>query len=73
MTITINVKKVIRESTTIVRVLNVQLDIKLKWDSHIKKIQNKMLKGRSMKRCNDKSWGDEISWWENESRNGSRN
>jgi hypothetical protein len=43
MTITINVENVIRESTTIVRVLNVQLDIKLKWDSHVKKIQNKMI------------------------------
>ncbi len=43
MTITINVKNVIRESTIIVRVLSVQLDIKLKWDSHIKKIQNKMI------------------------------
>ncbi len=43
MTITINVKNVIRKSTTIMRVLNVQLDIKLKWNSHIKKIQNKMI------------------------------
>jgi ribosome-associated translation inhibitor RaiA len=43
MTITINVKNVIRQSTTIVRVLSVQLDIKLKWDSHVKKIQNKMI------------------------------
>ncbi len=43
MTITINVKNVIRKSTIIVRVLSVQLDIKLKWDSHIKKIQNKMI------------------------------
>jgi ribosome-associated translation inhibitor RaiA len=43
MTITINVKNVIRESTIIVRVLNVQFDIKLKWDSHVKKIQNKMI------------------------------
>jgi hypothetical protein len=46
MTITINVKNVIRKSTIIVRVLNVQLDIKLKWDSHIKKIQNKMITQR---------------------------
>jgi hypothetical protein len=43
MTITINVKNVIRESTIIVRVLSVQFDIKLKWDSHVKKIQNKMI------------------------------
>ncbi len=43
MTITINVENVIRESTIIVRVLSVQLDIKLKWNSHIKKIQNKMI------------------------------
>jgi predicted RNA binding protein with dsRBD fold (UPF0201 family) len=43
MTITINIKNVIRKSTIIVRVLNVQFDIKLKWDSHIKKIQNKMI------------------------------
>jgi hypothetical protein len=43
MTITINVKNVIRKSTIIVRVLSVQFDIKLKWDSHIKKIQNKMI------------------------------
>jgi predicted RNA binding protein with dsRBD fold (UPF0201 family) len=43
MTITINVKNVIKKSTTIVRVLSVQLDIKLKWDSHVKKIQNKMI------------------------------
>ncbi len=43
MTITINVKNVIKESTTIVRVLSVQLDIKLKWDSHVKIIQNKMI------------------------------
>jgi hypothetical protein len=43
MTITINVKNVIRKSTIIVRVLSVQLDIKLKWDSHVKKIQNKMI------------------------------
>jgi hypothetical protein len=26
-----------------------------------------------MKRCNDKSWDDEMSWWDNESRNDSRN
>jgi hypothetical protein len=43
MTITINVKNVIRKSTIIVRVLNMQFDIKLKWNSHIKKIQNKMI------------------------------
>jgi predicted RNA binding protein with dsRBD fold (UPF0201 family) len=43
MTITINVENVIRKSTIIVRVLSVQLDIKLKWDFHIKKIQNKMI------------------------------
>jgi hypothetical protein len=43
MTITINVKNVTRKSTIIVRVLSVQFDIKLKWDSHIKKIQNKMI------------------------------
>jgi hypothetical protein len=43
MTITINVKNVIRKSMIIVRVLNVQLDIKLKWNSHVKKIQNKMI------------------------------
>ncbi len=43
MTITINVKNVIRKSTIIVRVLSVQFDIKLKWSSHIKKIQNKMI------------------------------
>jgi hypothetical protein len=43
MTITINVKNVIRESTIIVRVLSVQFDIKLKWDSHVKKIQNKII------------------------------
>jgi hypothetical protein len=43
MTITINIKNVIRKSTLIVRVLNVQLDIKLKWNSYVKKIQNKMI------------------------------
>jgi hypothetical protein len=43
MIITINVKNVIRKSTIIVRVLSVKLDIKLKWNSHIKKIQNKMI------------------------------
>ncbi len=43
MTITINIKNVIKKSMTIVRVLNMQLDIKLKWDSHVKKIQNKMI------------------------------
>jgi hypothetical protein len=43
MTITINVENVIKESTTIVRILSVQLDIKLKWHSHVKKIQNKMI------------------------------
>ncbi len=43
MTITINVENVIRKSTIIVRVLNVQFDIKLKWDSHVKKIQNKII------------------------------
>jgi hypothetical protein len=43
MIITINVKNIIRKSTIILRVLNVQFDIKLKWDSHIKKIQNKMI------------------------------
>jgi predicted RNA binding protein with dsRBD fold (UPF0201 family) len=43
MTITINVKNVIRKSTIIVRVLSVQFDIKLKWSSHIKKIQDKMI------------------------------
>ncbi len=43
MTITIKVKNVIRKSTIIVRVLSVQLDIKLKWNSHVKKIQNKMI------------------------------
>jgi hypothetical protein len=43
MTITINVKNVIRKLTIIVRVLNVQLDIKLKWSSHIRKVQNKMI------------------------------
>jgi hypothetical protein len=43
MTITINVENVIRKSTIIVRVLSVQFDIKLKWNSHIKKIQNKMI------------------------------
>ncbi len=43
MTITINVENVIRKSTIIVRVLSVQFDIKLKWDSHVKKIQNKMI------------------------------
>ncbi len=37
MTITINVKNVIRKSTIIVRVLNVQFDIKLKYNSHVKK------------------------------------
>jgi hypothetical protein len=44
MIITINVKNVIRKSTTTVRVLSVQLDIKLKWDSHVKKIQNKIIR-----------------------------
>jgi predicted HicB family RNase H-like nuclease len=43
MIITINVKNVIKESTTILRVLSVQFDIKLKWDSHVKKIWNKMI------------------------------
>jgi hypothetical protein len=43
MTITINVKNVIKKSTIIVRVLSVQFDIKLKWDLHVKKIQNKMI------------------------------
>jgi hypothetical protein len=43
MTITINVKNVIKKSTTIVRVLNVQFNIKLKWNLHFKKIQNKMI------------------------------
>ncbi len=43
MTITINVKNVIRKSTIIVRVLSVQFDIKLKYNLHIKKIQNKMI------------------------------
>jgi hypothetical protein len=43
MIITINVKNIIKKSTTIVRVLNVQFDIKLKWDSHVKKIQKKMI------------------------------
>ncbi len=43
MIITINVKNVIRESTIMMRVLSVQFDIKLKWNSHIKKIQNKMI------------------------------
>jgi hypothetical protein len=43
MIITINVKNVIQKSMIIVRVLSVQLDIKLKWNSHIKKIQNKMI------------------------------
>jgi hypothetical protein len=43
MTITINVKNVIRKSKIIVRVLSVQLDIKLKWSLHVKKIQDKII------------------------------
>jgi hypothetical protein len=43
MTITINIKNVIKELITIIRVLSVQLDIKLKWNSHVKKIQNKVI------------------------------
>jgi hypothetical protein len=43
MTITIIIKNVIRKSMIIVRVLSVQFEIKLKWDLHVKKIQNKMI------------------------------
>jgi hypothetical protein len=43
MTITINIKNVIKKSRTIVRLLNVQIDIKLKWNSHVKKIQKRMI------------------------------
>jgi predicted RNA binding protein with dsRBD fold (UPF0201 family) len=43
MTITINIKNVIKESMTIIRVLSVQFDIKLKWSLHVKKMQNKMI------------------------------
>jgi hypothetical protein len=51
MMMTINIKNVIKKSTTIVHVLNVQFDIKLKWSSHVKKIQNK--------------WSDKCSHWLN--------
>jgi hypothetical protein len=38
----ININEVIKKSFISMRVLEVQLDIKLKWDSHVKKIHEKM-------------------------------
>jgi hypothetical protein len=42
MTTIININEVIKKSFISMRVLKVQLDIKLKWDSHVKKIHEKM-------------------------------
>ncbi len=42
MTTIININEVIKKSFISMRVLEVQLDIKLKWDSHVKKIHEKM-------------------------------
>jgi hypothetical protein len=42
MTTIININEVIKKSFISMRMLKVQLDIKLKWDSHVKKIHEKM-------------------------------
>jgi hypothetical protein len=41
--IIINIEKIIKKFSIIVRVLNVQIDIKLKWKSHVRKIQENMI------------------------------
>jgi hypothetical protein len=43
MTIIININDIIKRSLIIVRILKVQIDIKLKWESHVRKIQKKMI------------------------------
>ncbi len=41
MSIIINIKKIIKKFSIIERILSVQIDIKLKWKSHVRKIQKK--------------------------------
>ncbi len=43
MSIIINIKKIIKKSSTTVRVLKMRIDIKLKWESHVRKFQKKMI------------------------------
>ncbi len=43
MTIIININDIIKRSSIIIRILRVQIDIKLKWESHVRKIQKKMI------------------------------
>jgi hypothetical protein len=42
MTIIINIKKIIKKSFISMKVLKMQFNIKFKWDSHVKKIHDKM-------------------------------
>jgi hypothetical protein len=44
MTIIINIDNNVIKSKTNIRVLNLQINIKLKWRSHVRKIQKKMIK-----------------------------
>jgi hypothetical protein len=44
MTITINIESNTIQSKIDIRVLSVQIDTRLKWDSHVRKIQEKMTK-----------------------------
>jgi predicted RNA binding protein with dsRBD fold (UPF0201 family) len=43
MTIIININDIIKRSSITVRILRVQIDIKLKWESHMRKIQKKKI------------------------------
>jgi hypothetical protein len=44
MIVILNIINNIIESKTNIRVLELQIDIKLKWDSHVRKIQKKMIR-----------------------------
>jgi hypothetical protein len=44
MTITIKIESSIIQSKIDIRILRVQIDIRLKWNSHVRKIQKKMIK-----------------------------
>jgi hypothetical protein len=43
MIIIININDIIKRSLIIVWILKMQIDIKLKWESHVRKIQKKMI------------------------------
>jgi hypothetical protein len=44
VTITIRIESDIIQSKTNIRILSVQIDTRLKWDSHVRKVQEKMMK-----------------------------